>query len=422
MNNFPTKSVLWLLLSVVSAGSMAYYVIEIWAANQPLHFSDLYAPWWAAHELLLHRRDPYSPAVAHEIQSVIYGAPATASPEDPYGIGGGFAYPPYTVLLLWPAVYLSFSAARKVFLIVAVVATLLSLALWLKMLRCRPSALQWLTLALFLLGSFPALQALKLQNLSVIAAALLAFTLFLLAEEHFLLAGIFLAISTFKPQFLVALLPWLALWTIGDWRRRSSLAWSFLATMLVLFLTSEWLVPGWIHGFLNVLRAYRHYTYGHSLLDVWFTPTWGPLLSGCLLLSAFALCWKCRLQGPGSLEFLRATSLLLAVTLIVIPTLAPHTHLLLLPGFLLLGRSGSKSLMSRAFSRLTFAAAWVLLAWPWIAAFGLLLASIRVPLSNLLRFWDVPLYTSPVLPLAVSVAMTSLLHTPDCDRDPQKRR
>src|SRR5579872_2522297 len=193
MNNFPTRSVLWLLLSVVSAGSMAYYVLEIWGANQPPHFSDLYAPWWAAHELLLHRRNPYSPAVAHEIQTMIYGAPATASADDPSSIGGGFAYPPYAALLLWPTVYLSFSAAQKVFLVFSVLAMVLSLALWLRMLRCRPSPLRWLTLAFFFLGSFPALQALKLQNLSVIAAALIALTLFLLAGDHLVLAGIFLA-------------------------------------------------------------------------------------------------------------------------------------------------------------------------------------------------------------------------------------
>ncbi len=422
MNNFPTRSVLWLLLSVVSAGSMAYYVLEIWGANQPPHFSDLYAPWWAAHELLLHRRNPYSPAVAHEIQTMIYGAPATASADDPSSIGGGFAYPPYAALLLWPTVYLSFSAAQKVFLVFSVLAMVLSLALWLRMLSCRPSPLRWLTLAFFALGSFPALQALQLQNLSVIAAALIALTLFLLAGNHLVLAGILLAFSTFKPQFLVVLLVWLGLWTISDWRRRRPMAWSFLATMLLLILTSEWLVPRWMHSFLNVLRAYRQYTYGHSLLDVWFTPTWGPPLAGCLLLLAFALCWKCRLQQPDSMEFASATILFLALTLIMIPTLAPHTQLLLLPGFLLLVGSGAASPMSGMLRRLAFAAAWTLLAWSWIAACGLLLASIRLPLSTLLRFWDVPLYTSPLLPLAVCLATASLLLNPSYDHDPQTRR
>jgi hypothetical protein len=407
MNRFPmSKSALWLLLSIFSAGSMAWYVAEIWSANQPPQFSDLYAPWWAAHELLLHRRNPYSPAIAHEIQTVIYGAPVSAtSTDDPAGIGGGFAYPPYAALLLWPTVYLSFSEAQKVFLGVSVAVTLLSLTLWFRILRFRPPPLLWLTIALFALGSFPALQAMKLQNLSVIAAALITVTLFLLSADHLAPAGIFLAVSTFKPQFMIALIPWLALWTLSDWRRRQPLAWSFLTTMLLLVLVSEWLAPRSIRDFLNVLRAYRHYTYGHSLLDVWFTPAWALPVAACLLLSALALSWRYRSQSADSRGFAIVIGLLLAVTLVIIPTLAPHAQLLLLPGFLCLLRGRTSLYSAGNLQRLLLMAAWSLLAWPWIASFGLLLASVRVPTSALLRFWDIPLYTSPLLPLAASLAL-----------------
>jgi hypothetical protein len=419
------KAVLWLLLGVLSAGSMGYYVVAIWSANQPAHFNDLYAPWWGAHELLLHGRNPYSPDVAHEIQTVIYGAPADAtSADDPANIAGGFAYPPYAALLLWPTVYLSFSSAQKVFLVVSAAGTLLSLALWLRVLRFRSSPVLWLTIALFTLGSFPVLQAFQLQNLSLIAAVLIAVTMFLLSANHLVLAGIFLAISTFKPQFTIALIPWFALWTVTDWRRRRSLAWSFVTSMLLLELASEWLVPGWIRSFVNVLRAYRHYTYGHSLLDVWFTPKWGLPMAAFVLIATFFLCWRYRSQSADSMSFVAVISLLLAVTLIIIPTLAPHTQLLLLPGLLCLLRSRTLPWSSRLWSpglwssglrssgappRLALAATGGLLAWPWIAAFGLLLAGFRLPVSALLRFWDVPLYTSPLLPLAVSLALGCVL-------------
>jgi hypothetical protein len=250
-----------------------------------------------------------------------------------------------------------------------------------------------------------------LLNLSLIAAALLAVMFLLLSADHLALAGVLLALSTFKPQFTIALIPWLALWTISDWRRRRSLAWSFLVTMLLLVLVSEGLVPGWIRSFLNVLRAYRQYTYGHSLLDVWFSPTWGLLVAACFLLLALAFCWRHRSQSADSMEFAAIFSLLLAVTLTVIPTLAPHAQLLLLPGFLSVLRGRTLLLSSSILQRLISAAAWALLAWPWIAAFGLLLAAIRVPVATLLRFWDIPLYTSPLLPLAVSLALGSLLRT-----------
>jgi hypothetical protein len=407
------KAVLWLLLGVLSAGSMGYYVVAIWSANQPAHFNDLYAPWWGAHELLLHGRNPYSPDVAHEIQTVIYGAPADAA-DDSANIAGGFAYPPYAALLLWPTVYLSFSSAQKVFLVVSAAGTLLSLALWLRVLRFRSSPLLWLTIALFALGSFPVLQAFQLQNLSLIAAVFIAVTLFLLSANHLVLAGIFLAISTFKPQFTIALIPWLALWTVTDWRRRRSLAWSFVTSMLLLELASEWLVPGWIRSFVNVLRAYRHYTYGHSLLDVWFTPKWGLPMAALVLIAMLSFCWRYRSQPADSMLLVGVISLLLAVTLIIIPTLAPHTQLLLLPGLLCLLRRRSLLWSTGLWSsgappRLALAATWGLLAWPWIAAFGLLLAGFRLPVSALLHYWDVPLYTSPLLPLAVSLALGCIL-------------
>ena len=407
MTNFP-KSAVWLLLSIVSAGNMAYYVAEIWSANQPPHFNDLYASWWAAHELLLHQRNPYSPSVSHEIQAVIYGAWVNAgSPDDPRGIGGGFAYPPFIALFLWPTVHLSFPAAQQVFLCISILAALGSLLVWLRLLQFRWSLLTWLTVAIFLFGSFPSLQAIKLQNPSLLAASLIAITLFLLTTDHLILAGCLLAVSTFKPQFVIVLIPWLALWTIGDWRRRRPLAWSFLSTMLLLVFISQWLVPGWIPSFLNVARAYRHYTYGHSLLDVWFAPAWGETVGGCLALSAFAFCWRHRAQPAEHTSFLLATNLLLAVTLVIIPTLAPHAQLLLLPGLLCLLRKQHS--LCRGRTRLVLAGAWALLAWPWIAAFGLLLASTWVPVTSLLRFWALPLYPSPLLPLAVSFALGCLL-------------
>ena len=406
------RPVLWLLLSICSAGGMAFYVTEIWGANQPPYFTDFYAPWWGSHEMLIHRRNPYSPAVAHEIQTVIYGAQITSSsPNDPSNIAGGFAYPPYVALLLWPTLYLSFSVAQKVFLCVSVLVTLIAFALWLRALRLRLSTLSTLTLAFFVLGSFPVLQGIKLQNLSMIAAALLAATMFLLAADKLMLAGIFLAASTFKPQFTIALVPWLALWTLGDWRRRRALAGSFLTTMMLLALCSEYLAPGWISRFVSVIQAYRQYTYGHSLFDVWFTRPWGQVVGACLLLAVLAFSWRRRRVPAESERFFLITSFVLAATVVVIPTLAPHAQLLLIPGVLCLFWRRALLLSSGLPVRLVLVATWVLLGWPWVAAFFLSFATLWYPALRLLRFWQVPLYTSPLLPLAVMTALGCLLRT-----------
>jgi hypothetical protein len=408
MKTSSSRSLLWIVLALVAGTSMWFYTVKIWSANQPAQFSDLYATWWATHELFLHGRNPYSPEIAHEIQTLIYGAPLKPTPDDPAGIGGGFAYPPYTAFLFWPTIYLSFSAAQKAFICVSVIATLGSVWLWLRTLQFRVTLPYFLVIALLTLSSFPALQALKLQNLSLIAAALIAVTLFLLSTNRLTLAGIFLAASTFKPQFTILLIPWLALWVVGNWRRRRALAWSFLTTMLVLGLLSEWLVPGWISRFLNVTRAYRHYTYGHSLLDVWFTSSVGPFISAALSIAVLAFCSRYRSQSADSPAFSRVTSLLLAATLVAIPTLAPHTQLLLLPAFLCLLLDRDR-LSSNSLARLTAFASWILLAWPWFIACGLLLAALAVPVARLLTFWELPLYTSPLLPPALLLAVACAL-------------
>jgi hypothetical protein len=402
---------IWLLLGVLAAASMVYYVEAIWGADQPEQFSDLYAPWWAAHELLLHGRDPYSPAVAHEIQVVIYGSAVGASADDPNGIGGGFAYPPYATLLLWPLIYTSFPTAQRIFLLFSVLLTLLSLALWVRAFRLRLSAVGWVTLALFVMGSFPVLQGIKLQNLSLVAAGVLAIAVVFLAGDQLILSGIFLAGCTFKPQFTVALLIWLILWTCADWRRRRALLWSFLISLGVLVAISQWLVPGWISSFLRVVSAYQHYTYGHSLLDVWFAPRFGPFVSAGLLLGALGLCWPHRSQAAGSPRFLLATSLALAANVVVIPTLAPHAQLLLLPGFLCLLPAVHARWVSTLPARMVRSAAWILTAWPWIAAFALSGTAVWLQAAKLHRFWQVPLYTSPVIPMAVALAL-SFLGTP----------
>jgi Glycosyltransferase family 87 len=390
---------LWLVLSLVSAFSMWHYVTYIWSANQPAHFSDLYAQWWTAHELFLHGRQPYTLEIAREIQTVIYGAPVpTVNAGDPSEMSGGFAYPLYVVYLMWPTLHLTFPTVQIIFAGLFFGLTLLSLFLWLKALDWRLPPAGLVTFAFFALGSFPSLEGIELQNLSLLAAFLVAATLTALVADHLILSGILLAAATIKPQFVVLLLPWLVMWMIADWRRRSSLAWSFLATMLFLILSSEWLMLGWISRFFEIVRAYNQYTYGHSLLDVWFTPKIGPFVAAAFILIALLQCWRSRACPAKSTEFLLASSLVLAATLVVIPTLAPHTQLLLLPGFLLLLRYRHSIWRSNRIGRLLLVAAWILPAWAWVAASSLSLAAIWVSGGDLLRFWMLPLYTSPLLP------------------------
>lgn len=407
------KRASWLLLSIVALGCMEFYVARIWGAGQPPHFSDLYAPWWGAHVLFSEGRNPYTPAVAHEIQSVIYGAPlGTANRgDDSSQLAGGFAYPLYAALLLWPTVHLPFSTVQTIFFYVSILATLGSFVMWLRPLHFRGPPVEFLTLALFTFGSLPVLQGIRLQNLSVVAAGFLALSVALLTSGFLSLAGVFLAISSFKPQFTILLVPWLALWTAHDWRRRQPLAWSFIASMFVLTGISEWLRPGWIADFLRVVHLYRQYTFGHSLLDVWFTPRGGPFATALLLAAVLLMCWQFLHHPLNSAGFFFVVSLMLATTLTVIPTLAPHAQILLLPGFLCCYHHRGVGPGSTRFVRISLLAVWLLLAWQWAAAAALAAAAVVLSPRALLAWWILPLYTSPLLPLALVVALSCLIRT-----------
>lgn len=411
MHQIPRRT-LWFVLSLLSASSMCYYVANVWSVGQSDQFSDLYARWWGAHELLLHHRDPYSPAVTREIQVFIYGAPvARLHPGDRAELAGGFAYPIYVVFLLWPTVYLGFGVVQQLFFYLFAVLALISLLLWLYTLRWRIPATQFGILAIFTLGSFPAMQGIKLRNLSLLVAFLVAATLASLATNHFTTAGLLLAGSTIKPQFVVLLIPWLALWVMADWRRRQRLAWSFVAAISVLALGGEWFAPGWIGRFSTVVRAYRQYTFGRSLLDLWFSPRVGPIAASLFVLLALAICWRIRSCPTQSTAFILSCCVVLAETLVVIPTLEPHAQLLLLPAILFLLRYSHEIRRSGKLARLLLAGTWVLLGWPWVATFAMMVASIWLPASKLLRLWEVPLYTSPLLPFGTLVTLAFLIAT-----------
>jgi hypothetical protein len=404
----------WLILSAVSAACMNFYVVRIWSAGQPPHFSDLFAPWWGAHELLLHHRNPYSIAVAHEIQAAIYGAPATVvHPGDPAEIAGGFAYPLYVAFLLAATVPMSFVSVQRLFVGLSIVATAASLFFWIDLLRFRRSAIAFLIMFFLVFATFPVLEGLWLQNLSLVAAGLLFLAIFLLAKNRLILGGILLAISTFKPQFTAALIPWLMIWTVSNWRRRQGLAWSFAATMSALVGASEWLMPGWFGNFFRTAKAYTRYTFGNSLLDLWLPHYAARFAAAALVLVVFALCWRCRHDPANSPASLATIGLVLAATLLVIPSLAPHTQILLMPGFLCLLRLRPCLCLNtpnRSLQKLTISAAWCLLAWPWVAVAAMTVAAFVFSPSALFRYWELPLYTSPLLPLAVAVALGSLIY------------
>ena len=404
------KPQLALPLALFFAGSMWFYVQRIMIPHQQVdaqahqrprgNLSDLYPRWVGTRELLMNHRDPYSPEVTREIQAGYYGrALEPDRPGDPKD-QQRFAYPLYVVFLLAPAIHAPFPAVQATFLWLLVVVTAASVLLWLRVVDWRPS---WTTVAVFMLltlGSFPAVQGLKLQQLSLLVNGLLAICLVLFTGGQLFLAGVLLAVTTIKPQLTVPLVAWLLLWALSRWRERQAFVWGFALTMSALLGGAQLLLPGWIARFREGLIAYRQYTGGaQSALEVLITPFWGQFLDAALLVALFGLCWHSRRAALKSREFALTTSLVLAVTVVIIPMVAPYNQLLLLPALFLLVRDWDH--LWRRQIWLVRRTVEFLLLWPWFCAAALTLAYFVVPAATVQRGWAAPIYTSLGLPMAV---------------------
>lgn len=418
---------LGLLLALLSAASMWFYVqwvlVPYQKADAAAHgrprgnLSDLYPRWLGTRELLLHHRDPYSSEVTREIQSGYYGRPLDPrrmddprfnEPKDQQG----FAYPLHVIFLLAPTIGLPFPVVQAGFRWLLVILTLASVLLWLRVLRWRPSAATTAIIILLTLGSYAVVQGIKLQQLTLVVSALLAGCGAALVAGHFSLAGFLLALATIKPQLALPLAGWLTLWAASDWRRRQSFIWSFALSMAIFLGASEYILPGWMREFRDAVAAYRQYTGGAgSLLDVLTTPWLGKILAAVAVLAVVVMGWKVRRASHDSAAFSSILALVLAVTLVIVPSFAPYNQVLLLPAVFLITISW-KDLWSRgSLTRVACGLGLLVVGWPWLASCGLMLASRFVSPSSLQKAWTVPLYTSLGIPLVV-LGLLSL-----CTRD-----
>ena len=153
------------------------------------NLSDLYPRWLGARELVLHGRNPYSREITREIQVGYYGRELDANrPGDPKD-QQGFAYPVYVAFLLAPTIGFPFALVSIVFQWFLVIVTAASVPLWFRAIGWRARPILQVSVIMLALGSFPVLQALKLQQLTLIVATLISIAMALLVSGHLFSAG-----------------------------------------------------------------------------------------------------------------------------------------------------------------------------------------------------------------------------------------
>lgn len=416
--------VLGIALAVAGSASTWFYMNRILRAQQVAdaavhsrprgNLSDLYPRWLGARELLRRGRNPYSVEITREIQLGYYGRPLDpARPDDPKD-QQGFAYPAYVVFLLAPTVDLPFDVVQKGFRWFLMFLAAASVFLWLKVLRWKTSCGTIFILIVLLLGWLPMVQGIKLQQLSLMVAGLLAGCGACLAGGWLLLGGGLLALATIKPQLTWPVVLWLLLWAVSDWRGRRRFVFGFGATMVLLLGGAQLLLPGWLRMFVDAIGQYHRYTQNQSVLVWMFGNIAGRVLEIASVLLCASSIWRVRKELAGSAEFGHAFALVLALTVVIVPMFAPYNQVLLAPAILWLVRSESEGHSILPVIRLARAVGGVLLVWPWIATIGLSLAYLWLTPELRQRFWPMPFYSNfmvPVFVFGLALLDTSLLDT-----------
>jgi hypothetical protein len=412
------KLVVCFLAAAIAAASMWFYVDQVLVGYQVAdaaaherprgNLSDLYPRWLGARELLEHGRNPYADDITKEIQEGYYGRVLDASrPNDPRD-QQGFAYPVYVVFLLAPLIGLPFHAVQIFFHCLLLGLTIASVWMWLRVLRWRLPVLGVAICVVLTLGSFPAVQGIKLQQLSLLVAALMAGSAACVASGFLFSGGVLLALATIKPQLAWPLVAWLLVWSVSEWQMRRRLVFGFGLAMALLAGGAEIVLPGWLRMFVEAMGKYHRYTQNQSvLLAPWAVA--GVFVAGAVFASAFFL-GRLRGERVDAASFGRGIALVLALTVLVIPMYAPYNQLLMLPAVLALVRdrkvfvSGSRAL------RFAYVAGACALAWQWMGSLFLSGSYLLGSKTWAMSAWKLPFFATFALPVFVFALMLLDVH------------
>jgi hypothetical protein len=252
-----------------------------------------------------------------------------------------------------------------------------------------------------ILGWLPIVQGIKLQQLSLLVAGLLAACGACLAGGWLLCAGVLLALATIKPQLTWPLVLWLMLWAGSDWRSRRRFVFGFGLATLLLLGGAQLVLPGWLRMFFEAIKQYHQYTQNQSVLGWMFGTIVGRILEAASVILCVICIWPVRREPASSAAFGRALGLVLALTVVIVPMFAPYNQVLLAPAILslLLSEAGGEPVLPAI--RLARAVGGVLLVWPWIATLGLSPGYLCITPALRQSVWPMPFYSNFMLPIFI---------------------
>jgi hypothetical protein len=346
LENLGTRNkVLLLAAALLLAWGMAYYYSVVLIGIRQRYsqqngtaagnWSDLYPLWIAGRELLFYRQNPYTEQVTAEIQRGFYGRTVDpTNPNDPNNLQA-FAYPVSAIFVVSPLLLFSFPVARFLFTVVLLVGTALSVPAWISALRLPMRRFAALLASIAAVSSYASVDGLHWTQMTLFVATLLAFAFSALTRERYVTAGILLALASVKPQLTVMVLALVACWTLGAWRSRKPLAFSFAGVVAVLLVSSQLILPGWFGLWQQALRKYIGYNKG-SLLAAMLGHPGSIAASAVAIFLCFVLFWRFRKEPAGLHAFNFAVVIALTLTDLTLPNAGGsyHYQIILVPASL----------------------------------------------------------------------------------------
>lgn len=407
----PVRPSVWLLLGAFACLITWIYMHRVllpwehYIRSQPgtmdAYLGDLYSPWVGTRALLLNKQNPYGPEVTHEIQMAFYGhdvvqssAPGARTVDEQR-----FAYPVYVVFFVAPLITMSFQSANDLLPIILVTAIAACVFLWTDAARWQPRwKVKWAAI-LFILASPQIAQGLRLRQLGLIVGALLALAAWLVIRDQLVMAGIVLGLTTIKPQMMILPFAWFFIWSLGNVRERWRLPAAFAATLTILIVSGELILPGWLRYFFQGLLAYRKYGPTTSLPQLALGTKAGTVLSVLLICILLFWGWFQRRESAQSARFLEILSLFFMAAALLLPLMTPFNQvLLLLPVLLLL----------RDWDRLPFLARAIfitLVSWP--SLLSLLLLALKIHTNTFQRTALLPSTLVVLIPFLLPLLLYS---------------
>ncbi len=322
------RSVILGLIAIVFFVGTVVVTHNMLTAPYPGH-NDFMSRWEGARSFWVDHLNPYGDQASLNIQQKIYGRPVKDG-EDP----GFFAYPMYTVVMVWPLVYMDYAWASAIWMVLLAACLMASLFFLLDLFQWRIAS--WLLgiLCIWVLLFYYSARGLILGQVGVVVYFLELLALWSVLKERDNLAGVALAISTVKPQMGFLIVPFFLLWALRY--RRWTFVVSFVVSMLALLGISFLLQPSWLGDWVAQLGQYPSYTALGS--PVWIITSyylklggWAELLVSGVIGATMLVTWYWLLRGHPE-QFMWAAVITLTVTHLIAPrTATPHYVVFIIP-------------------------------------------------------------------------------------------